>query len=179
MKKFAVLTIVGALLLTFGQAFAAVAPVNEASHELEIIIPDVLMIRIDAGESASTRVTFDYGSEFDTYFKMLEGGADGDLKPTQQSFENISVFANRASWTVNVTAKGHELVNQRISVQPAKASDYVLGAFKLNGDLVAQGKQTQGWRPLGISGADYRLFVDGTEPPGTYTATVTYSITAP
>ena len=70
-------------------------------------------------------------------------------------------------------------MNQRISVQPAKASDYVLGAFKLNGDRVAEGKQTQGWRPLGISGADYRLFVDGTETPGTYTATVTYSITAP
>lgn len=179
MKKFLVSSIIGALLLTAGQAFAAVhVPSDDASHELEIVIPEVLMIRIDA--SGDSAVVFDYGSEFDRYFELLEGGGSGALAPTQRSFENISVFANYDAWTVSVTAKGDALVNERVSVHPSAGSDFLtVSEFKLDGSAIAQGKQTQGWQPLGISGNDYLLAVNGTETPGTYTATITYSITAP
>lgn len=180
MKKFLVSSIIGALLLTAGQAFAVVAvPSDDASHELEIVIPEVLMIRIDA--SGDSAVVFDYGNDFDQYFELLEDGSSGSLAPTQQSFENISVFANYDAWTVSVAANGDALVSDRVSVHPSAGSAFLNGitSFGLDGSTIAQGQQTQGWRPLGISGSDYRLFVDGTETPGQYTATITYSITAP
>jgi hypothetical protein len=173
MKKFLVSSIIGGLLL--GASVFAQELGDSASHELEIVIPEVLMIRIDA--SGASNVVFDYGTEFDAYFELLEDGSTGALAPTASSFENVSVFANYENWGVTVKAAGDELVNQRVTVQPAAGSNYLtVKEFKLNGDLIATGNQTQGWRPLGIAGADYRLFVDGTETPGTYKATITYSI---
>lgn len=180
MKKFIITSLTAALLLAAGQAFAVVnvAPSDDASHELEIVIPQVLMIRIVAdGNSA---VVFDYGAEFDQYFDLLEGGSSGDLAPTQPSFDDISVFANYDAWTVSVAANGDALVSDRVSVHPSAGSGFLNGtSFALDGSTIATGAQTQGWRSLGISGSDYRLFVDGTEVPGQYSATITYSITTP
>lgn len=178
MKKLIITSLTAALLLTASHALAAVSNPNDASHELEITIPEVLMIRIDASDNSS--VIFDYGTDFNQYFDLLEDGSSGTLPPTTKSFENISVFANYEHWVVSVTAKGHELVTERVTVAPTNPSTY-LGTteFKLDGNEIAKGTQTQGWQPLGISGNDYLLYVDGTETPGEYNATITYSITAP
>lgn len=173
MKKFLVSSIIGGLMLGAG-AFAQDLG-SSASHELEIVIPEVLMIRIDA--TGASNVVFDYGTEFDTYFELLEDGSNGSLAPTADSFENISVFANYEAWSVSVRAEGDRLVNERVTVRPAAPSDYMaVDTFRLDGNRIASGNQTQGWRPLGIAGADYLLFVDGTETPATYRATITYSI---
>ncbi len=178
MKKFLITSIISGLLIGLGGAFAQQQLGSDASHELEIVIPNVLMIRIDA--TGHSNVVFDYGRSFDAYFELLEGGNSGQLSPTDKSFENVSVFANYDAWIVTVKADGDALVNERVSVRPTERSAYlVVDAFQLNGDTIAKGAQTKGWRPLGIAGADYLLAVDGTETPGTYKATITYSITAP
>ena len=176
MKKYLVSSIIGGLLL--GASAFAQDLGSSASHELEIVIPEVLMIRIDA--TGASNVVFDYGTSFDAYFQLLEDGSNGQLAPTQKSFENVSVFANYEAWVVTVKASGDALVNERVTVRPTAPTAYMtVDAFKLNGDVIAKGNQTQGWRPLGIAGTDYLLAVDGTETPGTYTATITYSISTP
>jgi hypothetical protein len=176
MKKFLVSSFIGALL--FGAGAFAQDLGGSASHELEIVIPEVLMIRIDA--AGASNVVFDYGTSFEAYFELLEDGSDGQLAPTERSFENVSVFANYEAWLVTVEADGDALVSERVSVRPAAPSRYMsVERFGLNGDTIARGSQTQGWRPLGIAGSDYLLAVDGTETPGTYTATITYSISTP
>lgn len=151
---------------------------SQAGHELEIVIPEVLMIRI--GATGSSSVVFDYGRSFEAYFELLEGGGHGLLAPTARSFENVSVFAVYGAWVVTVKADGDALVRERVSVRPSERSEFLtVDVFELNGDVIARGAQTMGWRSLGVGGADYRLAVDGTESPGAYEATITYSITAP
>jgi hypothetical protein len=176
---------------------------QQASHDVLVRIPNVLMLRITDGNgnnaASNPGVTFDFVSDPDTYISAVNSG-DGELSPTSISnFSDVIVFSNRASWTVNVQASaisasqlsglntglsGMSLA--KIGVAPStftptafvtsRAESWTLSE---NATAIAQGTRTQGWRSLGFSGSDYRLTVDGSEDPGQYATTVTYTIAAP
>jgi len=46
-------------------------------------------------------------------------------------------------------------------------------------DIFTAGGRTLGWQTLGFSATDYEIELDGTELPGTYVTTVTYTILQP
>lgn len=184
-------TLFSLFILLIGGAALAQAATNQpsASHEVTINIPNVLMLRLVDGNApvADPFVTFDFVTDFETYLDIVDDGG-GELEPTDSNFTDIIVFSNRENWQVDVEATDFTdpgLALNRISVIPSgslgnniwwRANNFVLST---NATEIANGPRTQGWRSLGISGSDYRLAVDGTEAPGTYTTTVTYTISAP
>lgn len=200
MKKLVAISIVTALVLASGATFGQSA---SASHDVEIRVPNVLMLRITdgGGNAAATNptVTFDFQdvANVDTYLDIVNGGG-GDLSPTNVSnFGDVIVFSNRATWSVTVAASGITFANDLglagvtgngvalsdITVAPNGAPGLnvssVSASWDLTGSQIANGVRTQGWRSLGFSGRDYRFAVNGDEDPGTYTTTVTYTIAAP
>lgn len=195
MKKLVVITFVSAMFLASGAAFA-----QSASHDVEIRLPNVLMLRITDGTSNAAAtdpsVLFDFQGDMDTYLDMVNTGG-GNLEPTDVSaFGDVIVFSNRATWTVTVAADpiafddsvgvgvaGNGVALSDITVVPSGTAGLnvssVETSWDLTGSAIATGVRTQGWRSLGFSGDDYRFAVDGDEDPGTYTTTVTYTIAAP
>ncbi len=198
MKHILSTLLISALLASLGSAFA-----QSASHELEIRIPNVLMLRITDGSSNSAAVSpavnFDFqaAANVDTYLDMVNGGG-GNLLPTSvNNFGDVIVFSNRATWNVTVAASvvtfannlgiagitGNGVALSDISVTPSGTAGLnvssVSASWDLTGSTIANGVRTQGWRSLGFGGDDYRFSVNGDEDPGTYTTTVTYTIAAP
>ena len=198
MKKLVVISIVAAMLLGSGVVFG-----QSASHDVDIRIPNVLMLRITDGSNASATnpgVVFDFvGLEGNTnaYMDMVNLGG-GSLQPTAVSnFGDVIVFSNRATWNVTVATTGIDFLDDvvaglrgngvalsDITVTPTGAIGTNVTSVSTSWSLatttsIANGVRTQGWSSLGFSGDDYRLAVNGDEDPGTYTTTVTYTIAAP
>jgi hypothetical protein len=130
----------------------------------------------------------------------VEGTSTDPLSPTASNFSNIVVLSNRVSWTVDVVASnfnftdnvvaesedlpggaGLDVSDISVAITGVNALPGLGGEFSLSTTQqdIAQGTRTQGWTSLGIAGTGYAIAVDGDEAPGTYVATVTYTITAP
>ncbi len=199
MKKTAATMFAMLALVGFGGAFAQ----SSAAHDVEVKIPDLLMLRITDGSSnaAATNpaVNFDFVSDWATYMNAIDAGGSAPLAPTSTTnFGDIIVLSSRALWRVDVVstlfvftadvvagqaAAGLDLDDVTVVPSGTKGTNVttVAASFNLSttSSPIANGQRTQGWRSLGISGSDYSLTVDGDEAPGTYVATVTYSIAAP
>jgi len=196
MKKLVATTVIATILLATGAAFG-----QSDAHDVEVLIPNVLMLRItDASgsdEGASPSVVFDFQTDVDAYLDMVNGGG-GDLAPTGVAdFDDVIVFSNRAAWSVGVSAEaltfaddlglsvsGNGVALSDISVEPSGTPGPNVSSVETSWSLattdsIANGVRTQGWRSLGFGGSDYRLAVNGDEDPGSYTTVVTYTITAP
>ncbi|MCA1789577.1 MAG: hypothetical protein LC667_06910 [Thioalkalivibrio sp.] len=174
MKKFLVSTLATFVLVSFGSVFAQQISDN---HQLEVTIPDVLMIRVVTSDNTAATVQFDYANELyeDNYFAALE--ADGAwLPPTGGNITDVEVLAIGGPWTVDVTTGDFALAGlarEDVRVTPTAG----FSAFFLNdADDVASGSAGGGWTPLGISFDEYALWVDGDEGAGSDEITVTYSI---
>ena len=191
-------------LITAGLLVAGGAFAQTDSHDVNIKIPNVLQLRITDGTgnnaSGSAAIEFDYqtvAANVDTYLNTVNGGG-GDLDPTSVSgFGDVIVFANRASWSVDVsstalafndnlglgsvTGAGVALADVRVAPSGAAGTGVssVTPTWDLSGSTVATGVKTSGWSSLGFDGDDYVFAVNGDEDPGEYTTVVTYSITAP
>jgi len=184
MKKLVATLIATSMLVGMGTVSA------QASHDVTVTIPQVMMIRIVDGSNAAASnpgVIFDIAA--DAYAALFENaGTGGPLSSTSaQNFGDVRVFST-ATWRVNVSAsetgaawEGLSLAD--ISVEPSETPgtnvEREVDEWNLatTANLFA-GAATRGWRSLGFSGADYILTVNGQES-GTYTASVTYTIAAP
>jgi len=198
MKKYLTATLVTAMLLGMGTALGQA----DASHDVEIRIPEVLALRITdgSGNTAATgpSVVFDFlaGAAFDDYLDALDAGSAWLAPTAVNNFGDVIVFANRGTWRVGVsataftftddvvlgeTAAGIDLADIRVtpSGAPGLNVSNVAAFWDMTGGEIADGVRTQGWRSLGFSGDDYLFFVDGDEAPGSYLTVVTYTITAP
>jgi hypothetical protein len=195
MKKLVATLIATSMLVGLGTVSA------QASHDLEIRIPEALMIRITSGTGIDAVTTglveFDFVTNPTAYFAALESDGVTSLVPTQvEDFGAVIVFANRGTWRVSVsastlgfvsdvvageTAAGIALTDIRVAPASLPEANVLFRAagWNVNQGEIANGARTQGWRSLGFGGADYLLDVDGDEAPGTYTTTVTYTIAAP
>jgi len=190
-------------LITAGLLVAGGAFAQTDSHDVNIKLPNVLQLRITDGTgnnaSGNAAIEFDYqtaAANVDTYLNTVNGGG-GDLVPTSVTgFGDVIVFANRASWEVDVSSTplafndnltlgvaGAGVALTDVKVAPTGAAgtgvSTVSAGWDLSGSTVASGVKTSGWSSLGFDGDDYVFTVNGDEDPGEYTTVVTYSISAP
>lgn len=200
MKKSLITALILTMLVSLGTAFA-----QTDSHDVVIKIPSILSVRIvdsSGGLAGSPIVNFDFRTTTANRTKYIDavnaGGAD--LAPTSTpDFSDLQVFSNYGTWSLYVKAtdplsaftsldtgitSGAGISLSDIVVTPSGtpgASDITVAtSFPLDiTTAVATGKNTSGWKSVGISGNDYTLHVNGDENPGAYTSTVTYQFTAP
>jgi len=152
------------------------------SHEVVVTLPDLLSIRLvdttDADDPSAEvlgpdAVVFDLGGyTVDTFVP------DGSYSPTNVSFnwDDVVVFANSVNgWQVTMALSadvgGFEW--SKVSVA-AGLVDFDLG----DTNIASAAATTEGWLSLGFGPADFVLTLDGTEVTGTYSTTVTYTISA-
>lgn len=196
MRKFIAIAIVAAMIASLGAAFAQ----STQSHGVSIMIPNVLVIRIVeevGGRVAATdpRVYFNFEARHADYITAVE--TDTPLGPTLvERFGDVIVFSNRENWSVHLSATPltfTPLMGGRVGFlalpdirvdpirYPGAGVTRPQSRWNLGTTLsIATGvSRTSGWRTLGFGGSDYELVVHGDEEPGTYTTTVTYTITAP
>lgn len=184
MKKLVATLIATSMLVGMGTVSA------QASHDVTVTIPQVMMIRIfdDSNATASNPgVIFDIAAG--AYAALFEDDGTGGRLPSTSApnFGDVRVFSTD-SWRVNVSASttGDEwegLSLADISVAPSETPgtnvDRRVDEWNLTTTAnLFVGAATRGWSSLGFSGADYILTVNGQES-GTYTASVTYTIAAP
>ena len=202
MKKLVITSMVASLLLAAGAAFGQED--QSQTHQLQVNIPNLVMIRIvDGGNAASVdpTVVFDLttGTALDALLAMNEAAT---FEPTlTEQFGDVVVFSNRATWSVSVEATDFVRTNgpdiseseetplsiSAVSVIRPSVVSFPIGVSSVEptwtlgtaSQGIANGVQTRGFRSLGFGGADYRLTLTGEEAPGGYQSTVTYSITAP
>jgi hypothetical protein len=180
MKKLVASLIVTGMLVGVGTALAQ--PARDASHPVIITIPSAVMIRImDGGmEATDPTVTFNFGLLLSDY---LDAVNDGTALPPTATFTDVQVLATNG-WTVTVSAASNNsaFALSSVVVRPASPSTYInssLGGEWTLGETATNlftGSFTGGWQSLGFGGGDYLLFVDGSEPAGVTTITVTYTI---
>ena len=191
-------------LITAGLLVAGGAFAQTDSHDVNIKLPNVLQLRITDGTgnnaSGNAAIEFDYqtaAANVDTYLNTVNAGG-GDLDPTSVTgFGDVVVFANRASWNVEVSSTalafndnlglgtgvsgaGVALTDVRVAPTgtPGAGVSSVTPTWDLSGSTVASGVKTSGWSSLGFDGDDYVFAVNGDEDPGEYTTVVTYTISA-
>lgn len=197
MRK-AVQLLLAGILLAGGAAFAQ----NSASHTLHVNLPQMLMIRMTDGTktgalSSEPDVNFDYSSNTNAYLAAIQASTAGGHLLGQTSTSggapalgDIIVLSNVNGWTVGVSTgsvggtASTPFSMDRVRVYPTgywTALTKTFGTFFTlgSGGDIFSGDKTTGWKSLGISGDDYKIYVDGTEDPGTTTAIVTYQFTAP
>lgn len=92
------------LLGTLALLLPATANAQTAVHELSVMVPDVLGIRLVGPGAGPRGVIFDYGSDAQAYLTAVDEGSD--LLPTVvQRFENVQVRAVRnGRWSLHVVA---------------------------------------------------------------------------
>lgn len=188
MRKFIAIAIVAAMIASLGAAFAQGGPLTDSQrHLVTITIPDVVLIRITGSDHPS--VSFAFG---ETAYVTAVEAAPALAGPTDVSgFSDVVVFANRATWRVNVEASAltggpvglllsdilvHPSRDTGANVNPGRIASFGLATSPLD---IASGVRTSGWRSLGFNGWDYRLALQGDEGAGTFTTTVTYTIVSP
>lgn len=177
MKKFIATSLATFVLISFGSVFAQ----GSQSHDVEINLPGVLMLRLVDGTSNNpvtnpTSVIFDLSA-------LDEGTFDpeGTYAPTNTSFNwnDVAVFSNGGAWevTIDLDSPVGTFDWSKVSVPAGTESN----AFSLVNDaLVAEGTgRTGGFLRLGFGPAAFALDLDGTEDSGDYEITVIYSIATP
>jgi hypothetical protein len=184
MKKLVATLIATSMLVGMGTVSA------QASHDVTVSIPQVMMIRIVDGSNASApNPSVIFNIDASAYAALFEGdGTGGQLASTSApDFGDVIVFSTMP-WRVNVSASetgdgwvGLSLAD--ISVVPSNTPGDNVTESLTTWNLATTtnlfvGRATRGWRSLGFSGMDYSLTVNG-EESGTYTASVTYTIAAP
>lgn len=181
------------LLVVAAAIFASSAMAQTDTHQVTINIPEVLQIQIidDLGVVGDApSVTFDYVTNAAAYLAMVNGGGGALGETASADFANVQVMSNHATWEVTVSATGTlgaGLALDDIVITPSGTEGDDVTTRAASWDLsgatqVANGVPTIGaggleFQDLGFSGADYSLTVNGDEDPGTYTLTVTYTIT--
>ncbi len=182
MKKLVVVSIVAGLLLSSG-AVLGQGVTDDASHNVRVVIPEVVMIRLTNGTSndavtENTDVTFDLSS-------FTADDLVGTHVPSDVSaWDDVKVFVNRnVTWTVKVEVsqtagpEDETFLWNKISVTPSAAG--LADPFTLTDGTEIASRDERGWQSLGFGPADFELDLDGTEVVGDYTASVTYVLTAP
>lgn len=176
MKKAALLLLA---VVIFGLGLAFSQPPATDTHGATVVIPSGgIRIRFTLG-SSNTNVPNPDSVDF--VFTPATFTA-GTFSPTNPSFnwDDIRVHSNsNAGWQVVVFTTGSATFDwSKIEMTPTGAgvSYYDLGSTFMIAD--EKGK-TGGWRRLGIDPEDYVLTLDGTEDPGTYTATVVFTLQTP
>ena len=175
MKKYIIPLLASLVLLASSTAFAQ----SFQSHDVEIELPGVLMIRLVNGTSNSA-VTSPSPVVFD--LSALDADSfdpEGTYNPTNASafnWDDVAVFSNGGAWDVTVT-----LTNPGTFTWSKVAVDSASGDFTLVDDtVIADGTgRTNGWARLGFGPQNFSLDLDGTEDSGSYSVTVTYSIATP
>lgn len=180
MKKFLVSALAALVLLGAGTAFAQT---DTATHNLNISIPDLVMIRIVTTDGSTTPfVTFDYGTgsgNEGTYITAIENPGGDWLEPTEGNIDRVEVLVTSLdkTWDVDVEAGAFVLDGldaSDVRVTPTSGTGFTLAA----GTGFASGSGGGGWTSLGISSNSYELFVNGEEEEGGDTIEVTYTLTA-
>jgi len=182
MKKLLTTTIVAALIASLGAAFAQ----PSQSHDVTINIPPVMMIRIvntpsNAAVSNPAPVVFNLSSLDATSFNP-EGTFTHPALTGVGAWNDVRVLVNQTvNWHVTVATTNNEFPWDRVHVTPVTNSS--VAAFSLptlsggQRSIVSGATRTNGWRSLGFGPAQFELRLDGTEVAGTFTTTVTYTIT--
>lgn len=181
MKKLVAIALASFLALSFGAAFAQDLSTasDEATHQVEVIVPEVLFVRI---LGTDPMVTFNLAGDVNAYLAAADAGTS--IGATSSTMTGVEVWANMA-WELTVEADefvdAGSLVIANIQVTPTRTPgtgvDTVEASFYLDAtDPIASGSATEGWSSVGIDGDDYAIFVDGSEAEGTHTTTVTYTI---
>jgi hypothetical protein len=180
MKKVILTALASLLMLTFGATFAQAT----AAHDVTVTIPEVVMLRFTSGASnaavtSNQDVVFDLTDEFD------DGLAGTYGMTNTPGWDDLRVFVNRASsWSVTmglsdiVVPVGAAWDWSEIVVTPS-GSGLATNAFGLDDSGIVTAATARGWSSLGFGPQDFDLTLDGTEVAGTYSATVTYTLTAP
>lgn len=155
---------------------------STADHQLDVVIPEVLFVRI---LGTTPTVTFDLTIDVDGYLVAADDGTP--ITSTSSTMTDVQVWAN-SGWALTVSAaeflNAGSLVIANVGVNP-RAGDAdpsvttLLGSFRLDEiESIAEGDATGGWASVGINGDDYEIYVDGSEAEGPHTTTVTYTITS-
>ena len=196
MKKLLVTALAIGLVLTLGVGFAN-AP--SASHNVDIRIPNVLFLRITDGTDNDrldgTTINFSFTANeaainaYLDHVTAVDAGADAWIGHTDgtPAFGDVIVFSNRNNaWRVTVVATDTAFGLANIRVTPGRpnlSTSTAAGAFwtlsTTAANIFANGGRTEGWKSLGFSADDYEIRLDGTELPGNYFTTVTYTILQP
>ena len=166
-------------VVIFGLGIVFAQPPAIGSHGAVVVIPSgSIRIRFTLGNSNSNVVDPD---SVDFVFTPATFGP-GTFSPTNPSFnwDDIKVHSNsKDGWQVVVLTTGSAGFDwSKIEMTPTGAgvSYYDLGSTYMIAD--EKGK-TGGWRRLGIDPEDYLLTLDGTEDPGSYVATVVFTLQTP
>ena len=174
-----------------------------AAHPLTVTIPERIGIRIVGPGTGPRTVEFDYGSDIATYLAAATAGTP--LLPTNvHRIDDVEVDVTRnGRWYVYVQAtpfaysgpaagaglelsaitvrRGvHSGLTQNAITGPGGSASYA-AVWALSTDqqeIASRTGSTGGWRSLGFNGWDYELSIDGSEDPGSYRTTVTYTVSS-
>ena len=185
-KKLVITSMVASLLLAAGAAFGQTVTAA-TSHDVSIAIPEVVMIRLTNGTSnGAVTSNLDIGFEItEEDLVDLTVGVDESFEPTSvNDWDDVRVFSNRAStWTVTLGVEPDEdsasFAWERVQVSPTgsglRTTPFDLGSS--SSPLVTSA--LRGWRSLGFGPENFALMLDGDVTEGDYSATVTYTLSAP
>jgi hypothetical protein len=180
MKKFLVSTLATFVLVSAGSVFAQAT----AQHDVTVTIPEVVMLRFTSGTS-NAAVTTNQDVEFDLTSAFADGLAGSYAMTNTPGWDDLRVFVNRASsWSVTmglsnvVVPVDADWDWSEIVVTPS-GSGLATNPFGLDDSGIVTAATARGWSSLGFGPQDFELTLDGTEVAGDYSATVTYTLTAP
>ncbi len=178
MKKFLATAIAIAMVYGLGTTFAQ----SSQSHDVEINIPNVLMLRLTSGNS-NAAVNNPSAVVFDLTTVAFE--PEATYQPTNlaaANWDNVRVFANGGGWQVTVATDNDSFDWSKVTVTPS-GGDFAVNPFTLPAGtsvpIFSSPSRTNGWRSLGFGPAQFELALDGSEEAGTYSTTVTYTIALP
>ena len=173
MQKYIIPTLAAFILLATGTAFAQTAT---AGHDVTINIPNVAFLRFTATTTPSDTTAL-VNPILDIVFSpsAAEVESAATVAPTNvPSWGDLKVYVNRdTNWTVDV-----EFAPNAGSFDWSKVSMDGT-AWDLGADAQVGSGSNAGWSSLGFGGEGFRLALDGLETAGTYSGTVTYTLTAP
>jgi len=174
MKKLVATLIATGMLVGLGAVFAQTLEASD-SHELEITIPAVILLRFVSAPDVALTEAAD-----PVVFTISAVNFDplGTYEPdTGANWADIEVFFNDGDFTVRVSTGNDEFDWGKVTVTPAGGLIAAAFALPVNSDREILGPTTAGnWQSLGISPASYSLTLTGEEEHGTYATTVTYTV---
>jgi hypothetical protein len=183
MKKVVVTLITTGMLVAMGAAFGQA----EQKHDVEVTLPQLVMIRIvdstavdlDGNRSYATvdtpdAVVFDLDTRYDEFSFDPTGTYSPDA--LEYNWDDVVVFSNATGWEVLVSLSLSTRLLTGDLFDWSKVS--VPGKFDLGpNDVVGSDTATTGgWFSLDFGPKDFELALDGTEEADTYSVTVTYTI---
>lgn len=185
MKKFLVSALAMFVLGSFGSVFAQASD----AHQLDITIPQLLMIQIvDASGDVVNEPSVVFNISAADYLAVADGPTATTFVPTSSNFTDVQVLTNNTAWSVEMSAStlgftpvvtGNTAAGLDLGdISVVDASDATLFALNTTNDI-GSGSATSGWESLGFGGDDFRLALNGDEEPGTYSWTITYTVSAP